>query len=132
MAVSYLAHHFGREFLKTQLPFLKGIPNPRLQLVLDVIERRVNLPLTSSCGRLFDAVAALAGIRWNVNYEAQAAIELEMVAEGSNSSRARTHLTCWRMAIDGLSERTVCLKRCSKMFYRESQHLKSAVDFKMD
>jgi hydrogenase maturation protein HypF len=87
MAVSYLAHHFGREFFQTQLPFLKGVPGPRLQLLLDLIERRVNSPLTSSCGRLFDAIAALAGIRRSVNYEAQAAIELEMAAEGSNSSR---------------------------------------------
>lgn len=79
MGVSYLAHHYGSEFAAFDIPFVRNLNRPKTMLLLKMIERRVNSPLTSSCGRLFDAVSALAGVRQQVNYEGQAATELEAV-----------------------------------------------------
>ncbi|HUL33649.1 MAG TPA: carbamoyltransferase HypF [Candidatus Eisenbacteria bacterium] len=88
MALSYLVKHYGKEIEKLELPFLAGMDSGKLQVVLQMIEREIHSPRTSSCGRLFDAVAALLGLRGTVNYEAQAAIELEMAARDSSSEGA--------------------------------------------
>ncbi len=80
MAVSYLYRAFGDDFLELELPAIQGIDAKRLRVIREMISRRFNAPETSSLGRLFDGVAALLGIRDRVNFEGQAAMELEMLA----------------------------------------------------
>jgi hydrogenase maturation protein HypF len=53
----------------------------KLPVIQKMIARGLNTPLTSSLGRLFDGVAALCGLRWEVAYEGQAAIELEQAMQ---------------------------------------------------
>jgi len=77
MAFSYLYAAFGEEFLNYDLEFLKEIDSNEKNIILKLIEKGINSPMTSSCGRLFDGIAALIGIRNRMKYEGQAAIELE-------------------------------------------------------
>jgi hydrogenase maturation protein HypF len=56
------------------------IGSASIRLIRTMIARRLNSPMTSSAGRLFDAVAALIGIRDRVSYEGQAAMQLEWAA----------------------------------------------------
>ncbi len=75
-AAGYLYHTFKA------LPDLDVFRDKDVAGVLQMLEKGINSPLTSSCGRLFDAVAAITGICRESSYEGQAAIEL-MHAAGS-------------------------------------------------
>jgi hydrogenase maturation protein HypF len=63
------------------LPAVKFLCGDDMTLLRSMLENKINCPQTSSMGRLFDAVAALAGVRGEVNYEGQAAIEFEVLAD---------------------------------------------------
>jgi len=79
MALSYIYTLLGEGFSFEGLPISKRNPI-ELEIIRQQLKRRINCPLASSAGRLFDAVSALVGVREEIDYEAQAVIELEMIA----------------------------------------------------
>jgi len=85
MAVSYLYQAYGRDLGRLDLPFLAAHQANNIETIIEMIEKGINSPYTSSLGRLFDGVAALAGLRKTVAFEGQAAMELEMAADLSET-----------------------------------------------
>ena len=79
MALGHL-HAAGFDVESPDLLTLMGAKPQEVRVLRRMIERKVNTPLTSSLGRIFDAVAAVVLQRGVVDYEAQAAIELEGLA----------------------------------------------------
>ncbi len=82
MALVYLYMAYGEELFNLSIPFVRDLNQPEASIVLQMALKGVNSPLTSSCGRLFDAVSALLGLRRTIAYEGQAAVELEMAQAG--------------------------------------------------
>jgi hydrogenase maturation protein HypF len=80
MAVSHLRSAFDAEWQSLPLPLLERIVPSELGMLEQMLEKNLNSPPTSSIGRLFDAVAALVGLRDAAQFEGQAAMELEAVA----------------------------------------------------
>jgi hydrogenase maturation protein HypF len=79
-ALAYLEAAFGSGAASLPLPLFSEVAPKQIAFVNTMIARRIQVIETSSCGRLFDAVASILGVRQEVTYEGQAAMELEAVA----------------------------------------------------
>ncbi|MCP4670121.1 MAG: carbamoyltransferase HypF, partial [Desulfobacula sp.] len=80
MAASFLFKTFGKDFLDLDIQYIKEMDSKKLGIIVQMIQKGLNSPLTSSTGRLFDAVSSLLCLRHIISHESQAAMELEAVA----------------------------------------------------
>ncbi|MBJ6800031.1 carbamoyltransferase HypF [Geomonas propionica] len=92
MALSALYRLHGAELFRQPLAVCGEVQEADRALFLKMLEKGINAPLTSSCGRLFDAVSALLVVRHRISYEGQAAIELEALAETGSASESYPYL----------------------------------------
>ena len=86
MAVALLYKVYGPGIMDLDIPFIRSLDKTKLKFLIQMMDRQVNCPLTSSTGRLFDAVSALLMICHEVSYDSQAAIALEAVADVEEST----------------------------------------------
>ena len=93
MALIYLHKAFGQDLFDLPIPFVSKIDLQQSSTIIKMAQKGMNSPLTSSCGRLFDAVSSLLGLRDRIAYEGQAAIELEMSQRGEDEA---TYPVCFR------------------------------------
>lgn len=77
MGVAYLHNTFGGSFTGFNLPFLDMVGRDKVNLLLQGVEAGLNCPPTSSCGRLFDAAAAISGICTHHSFDAEGPMRLE-------------------------------------------------------
>jgi hydrogenase maturation protein HypF len=85
MALSHLRAAFGEDLGASALSLFRSVDKQQVNVIMAMMEKQINSPLTSSLGRLFDAVAAIIGLCSEVAFEGHAAMELEMIADDTES-----------------------------------------------
>jgi len=87
MAVSYLYSVYGKELLNLPSPVIQQVHPSQVELMLQMMDKKINSPLTSSVGRLFDAVYGILGFGSRITFEGQTGIFLESIADTNVKER---------------------------------------------
>jgi hydrogenase maturation protein HypF len=82
IAISYLVEYLGE--VPKDIPFYEKHKD-NIPFITSALKRGINAPLSSSCGRLFDAISSLIGIRDYITFEGQGAIDMQMTSESKLS-----------------------------------------------
>jgi hydrogenase maturation protein HypF len=81
MAFSYIYQYLGDSFDYKSVPLFNLIDNQKLLLVKEMIVKKINSPVTSAAGRLFDAVSAILGLCSAATFDSEAPVRLESAIE---------------------------------------------------
>jgi hydrogenase maturation protein HypF len=77
MAFSYIYKYFGNSFDYESVPLFKTLDSRKLSMIKEMIDKKINSPLTSGAGRLFDAVSSIIGLCPVTQFDSEAAMRLE-------------------------------------------------------
>lgn len=82
-AIGVLYEIYGEKLFSEHAELLDQFTSEEMTLLQQMLSKNINVPVTSSAGRLFDAVASLVGLRQQTNYEGQSAMMLEFAADSA-------------------------------------------------
>lgn len=81
IALAYLYHYLGNDLWNLDIPFVENLHQDKAELIIQLINKKLNCPESSSAGRLFDAVSALLELCTVSSFHAEAPMRLEDVLD---------------------------------------------------
>jgi len=107
IALSYLYKVFGNSFHEYKLSFLEKINTEKIRMIIQMIDKKINCPLTSGAGRLFDCVASLLDLVQTATFQAEGPMRLESIVRNDCSESYRYTIgptICFDATIRGIVE----------------------------
>lgn len=98
VALALLYEVLGEEIFNSQLTCIQSFTEQELKILKQMLKNKINAPLTSSVGRLFDGVASILAIEQKCSFEAQAAIKMENLASKIDNKESYKFIICKNVA----------------------------------
>ena len=107
MGIAYLWRCYGNELFNLQVPLVKAFSRKDTERMTRMIDRKLNSPLASSAGRLFDAVAAITGLNYYSTYQAEAPMLLESAIDSAETGSYTFEILDDRISFDKMIRQIV-------------------------